>query len=166
MKSTDILIRTGIIPEDIDHVRSITCSSGYFRNDEVDIAVELAQDAIDKGIQSGYTFIFADTDRITVGYACFGPIPCTRGSFDLYWIAVDQQYRGLGIGGKLLAEVEHQVGKMNGRNIYIETSSGSQYADTCAFYLKNGYILASRLKDFYSLGDDKLTYVKVLKIQI
>ena len=36
-----------------------------------------------------------------IGYVCYGPIACTVGSFDLYWIAVDRRRaRGRGSGAR------------------------------------------------------------------
>ena len=44
---------------------------------------------LEKGAASGYEFVIAEDDSSMVGYACFGEIPCTVGSYDLYWIVVD-----------------------------------------------------------------------------
>ena len=45
-----------------------------------------------------------------MGYACYGPIAVTIGSYDLYWIAVDQSCQGKGLGKVLLAEAERLIG--------------------------------------------------------
>ncbi len=153
-------IRTEITPEDTNAIRHIVESTGYFRPDEVAIAVELAQERLHVGERSGYYFVFIDIGHQTIAYCCFGPIPCTVGSFDLYWIAVDNSFRRKGLGGILLSQTERMVDAMNGRKLYIETSSKARYMDTRAFYEAHGYLLASRLKDYYSLGDDKITYAK------
>ena len=159
-EQTPYNIRREIRPNDIDAIRHIVESTGYFRPDEVDVAVELALERLHKGDPSGYYFLLIDIGNRAVAYCCFGPIPCTIGSFDLYWIAVDNNYRRKGLGGVLLQEAERMVSTMNGRKLYIETSSKSGYEDTRAFYEANGYQLASRLKDFYATGDDKITYEK------
>jgi ribosomal protein S18 acetylase RimI-like enzyme len=159
-EQTPYNIRREIRPNDIDAVRQIVESTGYFRPDEADVAVELALENLHKGDQSGYYFLFIDIGNRAVAYCCFGPIPCTIGSFDLYWIAVDNNYRRKGLGGVLLYETERMVAAMKGRKLYIETSSKTRYEDTRSFYEANGYQLASRLKDFYATGDDKVTYEK------
>lgn len=156
-------IRRIVNAGDAAHVRHISGTSGYFRDDEVEVAVELVEEAYQRGSSSGYHFIFAESGSLVAGYCCFGPIPCTIGSFDLYWIAVDRQYRHRGIGRIMLREAEDSVRSMGGRMIYIETSSLPLYEDTRSFYLRNGYIEVSRLTDFYSPGDHKLTYVKKLE---
>ncbi len=157
-------VRLRLLPgsDDTGHVRRISTASGYFRPDEVDVAVELVNEALVKGDSSGYHFIFADIGNRTAGYCCFGPIPCTIGSFDLYWIAVDNALRRQGIGRIMLAQAEKLVLSRGGRQMYIETSSLPTYHDTHAFYISNGYKQVSELKNFYQDGDDKITYMKRL----
>jgi hypothetical protein len=44
--------------------------------------------------------------------------------------------------------------------VCLETSSQGGYSRTRSFYEKAGYLLESRIRDFYKPGDDRLTYVK------
>ncbi|MGO8751054.1 MAG: GNAT family N-acetyltransferase [Thermoguttaceae bacterium] len=154
--------RYQVNPEDRDRVRTIVQSTGFFGPHEVDVAVELVQERLVKGPASGYHFVFAERDGRTVGYACYGPITVTHGSYDLFWIAVDQSCQGKGLGKTLLVEVERLVREEKGRRIYIETSNRPQYASTRNFYLRCGYALEALLKEFYAPGDDKAIYVKGL----
>jgi GNAT superfamily N-acetyltransferase len=151
--------RTQPRPEDVAAIRKIVESTGFFYSHEVDVAVELVESRLKDGEASGYYFLFAeDAAGRTIGYACYGPVPCTIGSFDLYWIAVDQNCRGGGLGRLLLAEVEQRVAAMRGRRVYIETSSRPLYEPTRAFYRRCGYVEEARLVDFYDTGDDKIIY--------
>ena len=102
MNNTSSKLRSQVTPSDRDAVRRIVETTGFFRADEVDVAVELVDEALAKGEASGYHFVFAEVDGIVVGYACYGPIACTLGSYDLYWIAVDPSRQGQGIGQILL----------------------------------------------------------------
>ncbi|MFH2049132.1 MAG: GNAT family N-acetyltransferase [bacterium] len=99
----------------------------FFSQDEIDIAVELVTERLEKGIESGYHFIFAEIDGKTIGYSCFGPIPATQESYDLYWIAVHNDYRGAGIGKQLLTISEEAIHRLGGGRVYIETSGRDQY---------------------------------------
>lgn len=159
-KKTEFTIRRKVVESDLEAVRAIANSSGFFRKDEVEVAVELAGEALAKGDASGYYFLFAEMDGQPLGFACFGPIPCTLGSYDLYWIAVHQDSRGKGIGQRLLKETEASVKEMNGRKIYIETSTMEKYEPTRGFYLSAGYAEAARFSDFYDVGDGKVVFVK------
>ncbi len=154
--------RDQVETSDRNTVREIVESTGFFQPHEIDIAEELVDERLDKGIKSGYFFRFAEEDGRTVGYSCFGPVGCTVGSFDLYWIAVHQDRRGRGIGKALLQESEAAIGAMGGRRIYVETSSREIYHPTRAFYLNSGYRIEATLEDFYAPGDSKVIFVKVL----
>jgi GNAT superfamily N-acetyltransferase len=147
---------------DIDHVKRIVNSTGFFSPSELDIALELVADHMAHGEHSGYFFLFAELDGQVAGYTCYGPIPGTQLSWDLYWIAVDQTLQSKGIGRELLRLTEEKIKEMCGSRVYIETSSRTQYESTRNFYLRNNYVLVSELTDFYSPGDHKDTYLKVL----
>jgi GNAT superfamily N-acetyltransferase len=147
--------------DDVAAIRGIVASTGFFRADEIAIAVELLEERLAKGAESsGYHFMFADDGGRTVGYACFGPIPCSLTSWDLYWIAVEDAARGRGLGRALLRRAEDAVRARGGRAIYIETSSKPQYDATRAFYRACGYDLEHVFADFYAPGDGKAVYAK------
>lgn len=156
--SLSMKIRNTIRREDVDHVRAITVSTGFFTMAESEVAAGLAREALEKGPESGYYFLFAEEQGLISGFACFGPTPCTEGSWDLYWIAVRNERRGLGTGRLLLAEAEKNISRYGGRKIFIETSSRDLYLPTRQFYLRCGYREEARVADFYADGDDKLIY--------
>jgi GNAT superfamily N-acetyltransferase len=155
-----VTLRRDVSAGDPALVRDITESSGFFYPEEVATAVELVDERLAKGEASGYSFVFADDGARTVGYACFGPIACTKASFDLYWIAVHADGRGRGLGTILLEESERLIRAAGGRRIYVETSSRPLYEPTRAFYLARGYLEEARLAEFYGPGDAKVIYVK------
>ncbi|MBP7459822.1 MAG: GNAT family N-acetyltransferase [Candidatus Delongbacteria bacterium] len=148
------------LPQDTETIRTIVESSGFFYPEEVDVAVELVSERLEKGESSGYYFVFLLDDGQVVGYSCYGPIACTQGSFDFYWLAVLNNRRGQGLGRMLIHETENQIVTVQGRGIYIETSSRPQYQPTRQVYLRHGYQVEAVLKDFYHPGDDKVIFSK------
>lgn len=160
MNSNTITYREYVTPDDCEYVRQIVESTGFFSAAEVDIAVELVQERLAKGMSSGYEFLFADKEDTVAGYTCFGPIAGTEVSYDLYWIAVHQNFRGNGLGKSLLQKTEECIAAQGGRRVYIETASRTQYEPTRKFYLRCGYRQESVLDDFYAPGDGKVIYVK------
>jgi hypothetical protein len=44
----------------------------------------------------------------------------------------------------------------------VETSSRADYAAARGFYLRRGYTLAGRVRDFYASGDDRVLFTKRL----
>jgi ribosomal protein S18 acetylase RimI-like enzyme len=157
-----IALRDTVTPDDVEHVRRIVRTTGFFHDHEMDVAVELVRERLNRGIDSGYHFLFADLDGATIGYACYGPIACTAGSYDLYWIAVDPECQSKGIGRVLLRACEARMAEAGGRHVYVETSSRTLYEPTRAFYQRCGYSEAARLADFYADGDAKVIYVRAL----
>ena len=143
-------------------VREIVASSGFFNDAEIAVAVELVEERLKTGESCGYHFLFAERDGRVCGYTCFGPIPCTASSFDLYWIAVHEDSRGTGLGRELMVRSEEMMRTMGAERVYIETSSRAQYQPTQGFYLRCGYVQAACFADFYAPGDGKIVYVRTL----
>jgi len=88
-----ISYRQEIQPSDLGAILNIVQGSGFFSNAEVELACELATDRLEHGLQSSYQFLFAENGDRVVGYTCYGLIPATAGSYDLYWIAVAETMR-------------------------------------------------------------------------
>ena len=158
MNNENIKCRTKVIEEDKNNVREILGSTGFFYDFELEVAAELVQEYLEYGVESEYYFLFAEIDGKTVGYTCFGPIACTKHSFDLYWIGVHNDKRGLGLGKILMKESGKIIKDLGGKGIYIETSSREKYIPTQKFYDSCNCELIARIKDFYDEGDDKLIY--------
>lgn len=136
--------------------------TGFFGPEEIGIARELADDGLAQGGSSHYRFVLADGDQTLAGYACFGPVPCTRSAWDLYWIAVAPRSQGQHLGRDLLEQVESEILAAGGTHLYVDTSSRQQYVPTRAFYTRRGYEKAADFPDFYAPGDGKIVYAKVL----
>ena len=158
-----VTLRREVRAADIPAIARLAQATGFFTAEEVAVAAELAEERLSKGKASGYRFLFAeDAANALLGYACFGPIPCTISSFDLYWIIVDPRQQGHGLGKRLIQATEAEIPALGGTRVYIETSSRELYHPTRRFYERCGYALEAVLKDFYTPEDDKLIYRKSL----
>jgi len=158
----DLRFRYEAMLADAETVRRLTEATGFFYPYEVDVAEELVLERLSKGDASGYYFVFAEQDGRVIGYTCYGPIACTASSFDFYWIAVNPDFQGKGLGRVLVNETERLIRDAKGVRIYVETSQRPLYDSTRAFYERCGYAAESILEDFYGPGDGKVTYGKVL----
>ena len=147
---------------DAERVRRLVEITGFFSPEEVVVAGELVDERMAKGVESGYDFVMADHYGRLAGYTCFGPIPLTSSSYDIYWIAVHPDFQGRGLGRRLIVEAEKRVKATGGSRIYVDTSQRVQYASTRAFYESCGYRLETVLKDFYAPGEGKAIYCKSL----
>jgi len=155
-----LVLRQEILPSDPPAIREIVASTGVFCDHEIDVAVELASQRLQRGPASGYFFVLAAAEERLAGYSCYGPIPCTLQSYDVYWIAVHRHFQGRGLGRRLLAESECRIAAVGGRRIYVETSSQDRYRPTRTFYEHCGYRPVATLEDFYAPGDAKMIYLK------
>ena len=159
-------------------VRDILSRTKVFRDEEIDVAIELFDEvfgtplAVDKAndffhdhpASTDYYFLGAFTpDEELAGFACYGPTPGTDRTFDLYWIAVDPGAQGTGCGTILLNEVERRLVALNARMVVVETSSRSDYKNSRGFYIRRGYAESARARDFYAPSDDRITFTKRLQ---
>ena len=150
-------------------VAEILRSTENFREEEVDVALELFDESF---VDDDYVFLGAfklnthdSADGrwlMADGFCCYGPSMSTDRTFDLYWIAVDKSAQGTGCGSVLLKEVERRLEELQARMLVIETSSRSDYTATRSFYLRRGYVEAARVREFYAPSDDRIILTKRL----
>ena len=144
-------------------IADLVVSAGNFNQAEIDCAMELVDIYLADGHQEDYRIVVAQDPGSKVhGYACWGPVPMTKGAFDLYWIATHPDARGQGYGRALMDYVERKALETKGRLLVVETSSKASYAGTVEFYRRLGYSESTRIRDFYDIGDDKIIFVKKL----
>jgi ribosomal protein S18 acetylase RimI-like enzyme len=158
----ELTFRTKPVKADIQRVREMAVSTNFFYDHEVEVAVELVEEGLKHGPKSGYHFVFAEVDGVTAAYSCYGHIEMTKSCFDLYWLITHNDYRGKGIGKKLLDVTYAEAKKMGCTIIIAETSGRDHYKPTQAFYISAGYTLEATIHDYYDKGDDKLIYTKRL----
>ena len=147
---------------DRDVVLDLMRRTTFFRDDEIEVAREVLDEALAHGSDGHYQSYVADADGRAIGWVCFGPTPCCLGTFDIYWIAVDPDVQAKGVGRTLLAHAEELIRQGGGRLAIVETNGQPRYLPTRRFYLRTGYHEAARVADFYSPGDDKVVYAKRL----
>lgn len=157
-------IRKELVKEDIQNIRSILQSTGFFDQapDEIDVATELVEIALNNGNNvENYQILIAEDETGTMsGYVCFARVPCTLTTFEMYWLCVNKAVQSRGIGQFLVDEVFKMVKELGGHKVVLQTAGRSQYLPTQQFYLHYGFILEASIKDYYAPGDDCLTFTK------
>lgn len=146
--------------QDIEEIGELVKATGFFHSPEIDVAVELVEERLSKGLASGYSFVFYESNGRLAGYSCYGQIPCTSSSYDIYWIAVHPDFQKKGSGRMILDETERLIQEAGGMRIYVDTSQSEKYHATRSFYEHCGYRLLSILEDFYAPGDGKAIFCK------
>ncbi|HVZ76602.1 MAG TPA: GNAT family N-acetyltransferase [Gemmatimonadaceae bacterium] len=144
-------------------VEEIVRATGAFRDEEVAVALEVfdAGVAAPAGSSADYELIGAFTDDGTLaGYACHGPTPGTDGTYDVYWLAVHPAQQARGIGTALLDAMDRALRDRGARLVVVETSGRAPYDAARRMYLRNRFVEAARLPDFYAPADDRVVYVR------
>lgn len=162
MPATDLQL---VIPTNADgaSILGIARNIDLFEPGDIDTIQELWTEFTAKGdAASWYHFVAARWDGQLLGFACYGQRPLTQGTYDLYWIAVDKNHQRQGIGEILLDEAEKQVKARGGRLLIAETAGKPAFEPTRRFYIRSGYELEARIRDFYSIGDDLVVFTKRL----
>jgi ribosomal protein S18 acetylase RimI-like enzyme len=155
--------RSAIRPVERHHratIEALLRATQSFRENEIKVALEVIDTYLIHP-EEDYAALGAFTPGgELLGYVCYGPTPCTVGTWDLYWIAVTPAAQGTGVGTMLLQEVERRLGRADARLVIIETSSLPSYAGSREFYQRRGYEVVARVPDFYAQGDDRLIFAK------
>ena len=145
---------------DLEHILTLASRTGVFTVQEIAVLKELVEIELNDSDQKDYHSLVAEEDGQVVGFACYGPTAMTDGTYDLYWILVDPSYHHRGIGGALLQEVEKSIRRAKGRMLLADTYSSRPYLPARRFYHNHGFRKAAKVRDYYSPGDSRLTYVK------
>ena len=183
MNTVPRIVTSPLAADHRGRIAEILRSTGNFREEEVDVALELFDASFD-GDDEEYMFVGAfyresgignresmrpdvvpiPDSRLPIpdliGFACYGPTMATDRTFDLYWIAVDRAAQGMGCGTVLLSEVERRLEALHARMLVVETSSRSDYTATRGFYLRRDYVEAARVREFYAPEDDRIILTK------
>ncbi len=157
-------MQTSIRPlnkEDKPGVMHILRNTPEFVPVDVQVAEELIDIYLSDPVGSGYHIFVAVTDTV-VGYICYGPTPLTEGTWDVFWVAIDKDKRGQGLGRALMGFAEDKIKEAKGRLIIIETSSLPSYDRTRAFHQSVGFKIICQIRDFYSIGDNLVIMEKRL----
>ena len=153
-----------LIQSDKEEIRRIITDTHHFSEDEIKVAIELIDVYLNDEKQTDYIIYVIENEdtKKAAGYICYGKRPLTDWTYDLYWIAVDPNIHGRGLGSGLVKHMEGDLKQNGGRIILIETSGKPEYENERKFYLKNGYEVQTIIKDFYRSGDDLYVYRKYL----
>jgi ribosomal protein S18 acetylase RimI-like enzyme len=146
--------------EDKPAVMKVLHNTPEFTPEEVDLAEEVIDDYLKDSVASGFFSLVADMEPGIGGYVVYGTVPITDNVWELYWFAVDHSIRGQGVGRQLWEIAEDNMWKAGARLLVLETSSKPEYDRTNLFYIRAKYTVVGRIKDFYMVGDDQITYAK------
>ena len=97
-----------------------------------------------------------------LGGAYYTPESFAYGVTNLLFIACLPETRGKGYGSSLLQFVENDCKERGIRMLIVDTSGTDDFKQTRNFYKKNDYEQEGTIRDYYTFGDDKVTFRKLL----
>jgi ribosomal protein S18 acetylase RimI-like enzyme len=150
------------IPDDTEPLIALAAGTGVFRPIELVALREVLDDYHREAHARGHRAVcYVEAGR-PVGFAYHAPAAMTDRTWYLYWIAVDRERHGRGVGSALLRFAEDDARSRGARLFLIETSSLPHYEPTRWFYLGHGYERACAVPDYYADGDDLVVFSKRL----
>ncbi len=147
-------------PEEMNGVDQML--SGYLDRSRPDDhwVVAVPQDADADGAADG------TAGGAVLGAAYYAPEPFADRVWNLYFLAVDPDAQGRGVGTALtrhVAEHLHAAGEDVARVLLVETSSTEAYRQARTFYAARGFEEEARVRDYYGPGDDKVVFWRRLQ---
>lgn len=138
----------------------ITRDTKVFKTVEIEVLKEVLEDLKNNPDTTYILFEQKEGDNL-LGFIIFGKIPMTDFSWDIYWLVVDINYQGKGIGKNLLKRVEDFLVKRGEKVILrAETSLKKQYTAAHKFYKKMGFKEVGIIPDFYAEKDGLAIFSK------
>jgi GNAT superfamily N-acetyltransferase len=159
---SDLSMIRPTVPEDTAHLVKLAEGTGVFKPMEIDALRDCLVDYNQTLHKLGHHAISHEVDGRLLGFAYYAPAQITERTWYLYWIAVTKDRQAHGIGSELLAQVERNVRALNGRLLFIETSSTGHYELTRRFYRKQGYEETAVMRDYYADDDHMVVFRKRL----
>jgi ribosomal protein S18 acetylase RimI-like enzyme len=154
-------LRTKLTGKDVEPLRQLLKDTGVFTPSEVECGVELAEETL--GGEEGYHWVLAEEEGRLLGVICYGSVPLTEGTWDLYWILRAPGAKSKGVAAELLKMCEEDLRRKHARLLVLNTSGTPPYQPARDYYLRNGFQLAARLPEYYRPGDDLLIYTKKIE---
>lgn len=156
-----LTFREGLNDNDPQIIRNIAASTGFFDKEDIDTNYQLAHDWIktnQNNRKCDVDFLLVEMEGKTIAYACFGKIPTTESSYELYWLSTHNEYRGCGVGRLLMRQLIDKISQSGGTKLFVKTDGTEQYLPTRRFYESCGFMQEACLKGYYGDKDDCCIY--------
>jgi ribosomal protein S18 acetylase RimI-like enzyme len=151
------------VSDETSSLVDLALRTGLFSPEDADLLLRSTLDQIHDGTlgEEHFAFVFESEGRAD-GWVYFSDNPRANGVWDLWWIGVDPERHGRGVGRQLMAFVEGFARARGARLLQVETSDTDALEATRSFYVRLGYTRCGVVPDYYSEGDGKVTFVRRL----
>jgi len=143
---------------DIPELKKVLDSSELFPSYLLD---DMISDYLNNDSSTDFWFTTIENGNpISIGYCA--PEKLTKGTYNLYAIAVSKNQQGNGVGKQMMQYIESQLRDIGHRILIVETSGKPEFELTREFYIKCQYTKQAVIPEFYEKGDDKVVFWKKL----
>ena len=146
------------VSADIPDLERVLSETGLFPSDmlrEMISAFLSAQESSD-------IWMTCEVEGRAIGFCYAAPEALTKGTWNMLAIAVLPGEQGRGVGGAIVSALEDALKERDARVLIADTSGTAAFERTRAFYSRNGYTEEARIRDFWTVGDDKVVFWKAL----
>ena len=151
------------LPADSEAMLSVVRATGLFPPEEFHEVETLFDDFFSNQLGQDHFLLTAIAGKDVAGVAYYAPERMTRGTWNLYMIAVHPDRQGEGHGRALVRSVEDALSQQGERMLIIETAGLPSFEPTRSFYRSCGYEEEARIRNFYDNGTDKVIFCKLLR---
>jgi ribosomal protein S18 acetylase RimI-like enzyme len=145
--------------DDRDAIRDILLTSGIFEQSDAECVDEMFVETWRTPRPDSYRWLrCTDAAQRVIGFACYGTESLTQDTWDLFWICVRPEARGLGAGRLLIDEAVQRAQRDGGRLMVIYTSSTDAYTAARRLYVAAGFAQNATIPDYYKDGDSLHIY--------
>ena len=142
---------------DYESLIALATASGLFEPEQTDMLADMLRSPDDNDV-----WFTDEQDGIPVGVAYLAPEKMTRGTWNLYWIAVHPDHQRQGRDKAILEYVQSWLTEKKQRILLVETAGVDEFEYVRRFYSDNGFEAEARIRDFYDAGVDKFVFRKSL----
>lgn len=144
--------------DDLPALKATIDANSLFPSDMLD---DMIADYFDNKDGADFWLTYEDTKPVAISYCA--PERMTKGTWNLYLIAVHPDYQRKGLGTAMMHYIEQMLTARGERVLLVETSGLANFEGTRLFYRKCGYEEEARIREFYQTGEDKIIFRKSLK---
>lgn len=110
------------------------------------------------GEEAEAVWLSAEAAGRVVGVAYCKAEAMAEGVWNLLFLGVHPACQRGGVGTALVEAVRREVAGRGARLLIVETSGTARYEPARRFYRRAGFELEGKVRDYYTDGDDKLTF--------
>lgn len=101
-------------------------------------------------------------DARATGLCYVVPEQFAAGTWNMLALGVQPNHQGKGLGKALVRAAEQYLSERRQRVLIVETSGTERFETAREFYVRIGFDLEARIRDFWAEGDDKVIFRKAL----